>query len=88
MLESDSFIWDAVRSNILSYKAIIKGIYRLTLISPTQFNISSSSSYGVNNISTIIDKDATERFTITSTDANLARGSVTWYIEFIAELSK
>jgi hypothetical protein len=87
-LESGSFVW-AVTSNILPYTATVKGIYRLTLISPIQFNISTPSSSGVNNvISTIIDKDATERFTITSTDANLARASVTWYIEFIAELSK
>ncbi|KAL3859055.1 hypothetical protein ACJMK2_009291 [Sinanodonta woodiana] len=75
MLESGSFVW-AVTSNILPYTATVKGIYRLTLVSPTQFNISTPSSSGVNNvISTIIDKDATERFTITSTDAHLARAS-------------
>ena len=54
-----------------------------------QFNISSWSTSMVNNmISTIIDKDTTEQFTITTTDNNQARVSVTWYVEFVSNLSK
>ena len=67
----------------------VKIIYRLTLVSSLQFNISSSSSHGtINTISTIIDAGSIERFTITSTDNNLARVSVTWYVEFVADMSK
>jgi hypothetical protein len=69
-LQWDSFVWGPT-SNVLYIKTAVRGIYRLTLVSPTQFNISSLSSSGVNNvISTIIDADTTERFTITSTDAD------------------
>ena len=53
-----------------------------------QINISSSSSYGVNNvISTIFDAGTPERFTITNTDANLDKVSITWYLEFVADMS-
>ena len=87
-LRSGSFVW-TLANNILYINAAVKGIYRLTLVSRTQFNISSLSSSGVNNvISTIIDKDATEPFTITSTDNNLDSTSVTWYVEFVVDLSK
>ena len=87
-LQWDSFVWGPT-SNVLYIKAAVKGIYRLTLVSPIQFNISSLSSFGVNNvISIIIDKDAIEPFTITSSDANLAKASVTWYVEFEADQSK
>ena len=89
-LQSGSFVWTPT-NNLLYTNAAVKGIYRLTLVSPPriQFNIPSLSSSGVNNvISTIINKDATEPFTITSTDANLDRASVTWYVEFVVDLSK
>ena len=83
-----SFIW-TLENNTVDINAAVKGIYRLTLVSPTQFNISSLSSSGVNNvISTIIDAGTNERFTIRNTDTNLARASVTWYVEFVADLSK
>jgi hypothetical protein len=85
-IQSGFLDWTS-ENNILNITAAVKGIYRLTLVSSTQFNISSRSSSGINNvISTIIDKDKTERFTITSTDNNLARASVTWYVEFVVDL--
>jgi hypothetical protein len=87
-IQYGSFAWTPT-NNILNITAAVKGIYRLTIVSPTQFNISSSSSSGVNNtISTIIDKDTTEQFTITTADRNLVRVSVTWYVEFVVDLSK
>ena len=68
--------------------ASVKGIYRLTIVSLKQFNISSSSSYGVNNvISTIFDAGTPERFTIASTNTNLFKESFTWYFEFVAGMS-
>ena len=85
-LRSGSHVWTP-ETRTLYINAAVKGIYRLTLVSPIQFNISSLSSSGANNvISTIIDKDANKPFTITITDANLTRASVTWYMEFVAEL--
>ena len=63
-LRSGSFEWTPT-NNILYINAAVNGIYRLTLVSRSQFNISSLSSSGINNmISTIIGKDATEPFTI------------------------
>ena len=88
-IQHGSFEWTPT-NNKLDITATVKGIYRLTLVTPlAQLNISSSSSSGVNNtISTIIDKDTTEKFTITATDKNLIRVSATWYVEFVADLSK
>ena len=87
-IQHGSFMWTPT-NNILNVTAAVKGIYRLTIVSPTQFNISSSSSSGVNNtVSTIIDKDVSEQFTITTADRNLARVSTTWYVEFVVDLSK
>jgi hypothetical protein len=86
-IQQDSFVWDSITSNILRIRANVKGIYRLTLVSPIQFNISTGSSSGVNNvISTIIEAYADEPFTITSTDANLTKATMTWYLEFVAKL--
>ena len=48
-LRSGSFKWTPTH-NILYINAAVNGIYRLTLVSRTQFNISSLSSSGVNNI--------------------------------------
>ena len=78
---------DSYKQHNIYINAGVKGIYRLTLVSRTHFNISSLGFSGVNVISTVIEKDATQPFTITSTDANLKNASVTWYVEFVADLS-
>ena len=84
---SGSLDWTP-KQNIIDVSVSVKGVYRLTIVSLKQFNISSSSSRGVNNvISTIIDAGTYERFVITSTDANLDKASFTWYLEFVAELN-
>ncbi len=84
---SGSLDWTP-KINIVDVSISIRGVYRLTIVSPNQFNISSSSSKGINNvISTIIDAGTYERFTITSTDANLDKTSFTWYLEFVAKLN-
>ncbi len=84
---SGSLDWTP-KINIVDVSISIRGVYRLTIVSPNQFNISSSSSKGINNvISTIIDAGTYERFTITSTDANLDKTSFTCYLEFVAKLN-
>jgi hypothetical protein len=83
---SGSLDWEP-KKNTIRLTVSVKGIYRLTIVSPNQFNISSSSSYGYNNvISTIIDVEEIKQFLITSTDANLAETSFTWYLEFITDV--
>ena len=85
--KSGSLEWTP-KNNVILASSKVKGIHRLTLVSQTQFNISSLGSTGTNNvISPIIEKDATVQFIITSTDANLRNASLTWYVEFVAELN-
>ena len=87
-IKHGSFTWTPT-TNKLDIIAAVKGIHRLTIVSPIQFNISSSSTSGTNNtISTIIKKDTAKQFALTTTDNNLAKVSMTWYVEFVADLSK
>jgi hypothetical protein len=84
--QSGPFEWTPT-NNMLLINSTVKGIYRLTLVSRTQFNISSLGSSGVNNvISVIIEKDATQRVTITRADDKSDNVSMTYYVEFVAEL--
>ena len=85
-IQSGTFEWISDNNDKLDITVPVKGIYRLTLISLYKFDIISSNSVGVNNtISTIIDKDKPERFTITNPTINTVRAKVTWCIEFISK---
>jgi hypothetical protein len=84
--QSGPFEWTTT-NNIILINSTVKGVYRLTLVSQTQFNLSSLGSSGVNNvISVIIEKDATQRVTVTRTDDKLDNVSMAYYVEFVAEL--
>ena len=79
------FEWISDENDKLDITVPVKGIYRLTLISLTKFDITSSNSVGVNNtISTIIDKDKPEQFAINNN--TVIRLKIPRCLEFITEI--
>ena len=84
--QSGLFEWTTV-NNAIIINSTVKGIYQLKIISPIQFNLSSLGLSGVGNaISVIIEKDATQRVTVTRADGKSDNVTVAYFIKFEAEL--